>query len=218
MADRANEAEGGRGVDGIGRAGEIIVMAGVAGRGRAGVSLAVASQAAQAGVSAGQGEIGLTMVEASRIPVAGVMAIFTSRWVALGDVIFGSFIIRLVARIAERGSAGVDSIRMAGGTTGGHVRSGQGIARLRGVIEARGRPGRRIVADRARETERRRGVNGIGRSGEIIVMAGVAGRRCAGVSLTVAIQTGQARMSAGQGEIGLIVVETGIIPGGGTMA
>ena len=46
MADRADEAEGGRGVDGIGRASKIVMMAGVASRGRAGVSLAVASQAA----------------------------------------------------------------------------------------------------------------------------------------------------------------------------
>ena len=117
-----------------------------------------------------------------------------------------------MAGIAERGRSGVGTIRMAGGATGRNVRSGQWIARLGGMIEARGRPGRCVVAFRAGETERRRCVNRIVRPGEIIMMAGVAGRRRAGVPLAVTIQTTQFRVSAGQREIGLTMVESAFIP------
>ena len=123
-------------MNGIDRAGEIVVMAGIAGRRRAGVSLAVAIQTIQAGVSAGQGEIGLIVIESAFIPTAGIMAVFTGRGIILGDVIFRLFVVLLVTGIAERGRAGIHSVGVAFGAIGRNVRSGQLIARLRGVIEA----------------------------------------------------------------------------------
>jgi len=153
MADGASEAEGGRGMNGIVRAGEIVMMAGVASRWRAGVPLAVAVQTVQAGVSAGQGEIGLTVIESAFIPIAGSMAVFAGGGIILGDVIFSPFVIRPMAGIAERGRSSVDSVRMTGGAAGGHMRSGQLIARLGGVIEARWGPGGGTVAFRAGEAK-----------------------------------------------------------------
>jgi len=55
-------------------------------------------------------------------------------------------------------------------------------------------------------------MDGIRRSGEIIMMAGVAGRRRAAVPLAVAFQTAQAGVSAGQREAGLIVIKADFTP------
>ena len=102
-----------------------------------------------------------------------------------------------MAGIAERRRPGISSVRMAGGATGRDMSSGQWIARLGSVIEARGRPSGGIMADRTNEAERRRRVNRVVRPGEIIMMAGIAGRGRAGVPLAVAFQTARARMRAG---------------------
>ena len=122
-------------MDGIRRASEIIMMAGVAFRRRAAISLAMASQTIQADVSAGQGEIGLIVIESAFIPTAGSMAVFTGRGIILGDVIFRLFVVLLVAGIAERGRPCVHPVGVAFGAIGRNVRSGQRIAGLGVMIE-----------------------------------------------------------------------------------
>ena len=74
------------------------------------------------------------------------------------------------------------------------------------------------MADSAGETERGRGMNGIYSAGEIVVVAGVALGRRAAIPLAVTIQTIQFGVSAGQGEIGLAVIEASFIPIAGSMA
>ena len=126
--------------------------------------------------------------------------------------------IGLVAAIAVCRSAAVHAIRMAERASSGHMGSGQRIAGLGIMIETRGRPSGRRVTDRAGEAEGRRSMDGIGRAGEIVMMAGVAGRGSAAVPLAVTIQTVQAGVSAGQGEIGLAVIESAFVPTARVMA
>ncbi len=126
--------------------------------------------------------------------------------------------ILLMAGVAERRSAGINPIHMAGSAIGGHVRSCQRIAGLLIVVEGRRRPGRRRMADRADEIKRRRSVKGIVRPSVIILMAGIAIRGRAAVPCAVAILAVQAYMSARQGKVGLIMIKAGVIPGTGGMA
>jgi len=107
---------------------------------------------------------------------------------------------------------------MAVRASGSDMGPRQRIIGLGTVIEARRRPGGRIVAFRAGEAEGRRGMDGIGCASEIFMMAGVAVRRRAGVPLAVTFLATHIHMSAGQWEITQIMVEAGVIPSAGAMA
>jgi len=160
------------------------------------------------------------MVKGGIIPGGGAMAHFAGRGVVFRDVvgIRGPFKILLMAGVTERGRPGVNSVRMAVGASGRNMGTGQRIIGLRAVIEARRRPGRRRMAFRASETERWRRMNWIGCAREIVMVAGVAIGRRAGVSLAVAVLTTHINMCASQGEVGQIMIETGVIPGTGAVA
>jgi len=160
------------------------------------------------------------VIEAGIIPSGGAMAHFAGIRVVFRDVvgIRGSFKILLMAGVTKSGRAGINSICMTVGAGGGNMGAGQRIIGLRAVIETRRRPRGRAVAFRAGEAEGRRGMDRVGGAGEIVVMAGIAIRRRAGVSLAMAVQTVQACMSAGQRKVAQIMVEAGVIPGGGAMA
>jgi len=82
--------------------------------------------------------------------------------------------IGLMTAVAVCRRAAVHAIRMAGCACRGYVSAGQWIVGLRAMVEARRRPGRRIVADRAGVAERRRRVNRVIRIIEIGLMTAVA--------------------------------------------
>ncbi len=104
--------------------------------------------------------------------------------------------ILLMAGVAERRSAGINPIHMAGSAIGGHVRPCQRIAGLLIVVEGRRRPSRRSMTDRAICLKRRERVNWLSGRFEISLMTGHALFRGAGVTLRMAVIASERLMRA----------------------
>lgn len=154
-------------------------------------------------------EVEIVVIESGSLPGGRRVAQFAVGGEAGGLMvgISGVPIVSLVAEVAGSRRAGVLSVGMAESAGDRHVGASQRITGLRVMIEARRRPGSRVVADRADVAERRRCVDRVGRVVEISLMARVTIRRCAGVlPVGMTESAGERHVSSGQRIAGLRVM------------
>jgi len=210
MADRAVRREAGGNVIGICGSGEVSLVARIAGRrGVCVVVIGVALDTGESGVSSRQRIVGIRrVIECDGGPVARVVAGVARGRKCRGNVtgIRGPGEISLMAAIAGCGKGGVVVICMALGAR--NSRMGTGQRKHRSMIESGRSPGGGRVAESAIRWESRSYVSRIRGSGEVSLVAPVAGRGQGGV--VVVYMTLRARHSdvcAGKGERGGVVIE-----------
>jgi len=186
----------------------VALMAEIASGGSAGVlSVGMTLRAGGIHMSARQRITRLgVMVEARRRPSIGIVANRANEAERRRRVnrIVGIVEIGLMTVIAACRRAAVHAISVAERAGGGYVGSGQRIAGLRVMIEARRRPSSRAMTNCAGVAERRRRVNRVVRVIEIGLMAAVAVcRRTAVHAVGMAESAGCGCMSPGQRIAGL---------------
>jgi len=197
----------------VARAVVVGLMAGETVRWRAGVSARVARGAWGRAMRAGELETGRVVVEGRRLPGGDAVTVLAGRREAAVTRVAGAVVARLVAREAIARRAGVGRA-VAVDAAGGTVRSAEREAGVV-VVEERRLPGGETMT--VATGGGKAGVHRIPRRGEVVLMAGKALARCAGVAGAVAERALDGAVSADELEAGLIVIEGRRLPRGHAM-